>query len=661
MKKYKNKKKLIISIMLLISLVIGIGYAYLTSNLSISGQTEVVKNTWNIHFENLIVSDGSVTASTPATIDNNYTIINYGVILSRPGDYYEFTVDIKNDGSVSGKVNTSTLSGLTADAEKVIDYSIKYIDETPVSINDIIMPNTKKTIKVRIYYKKDIENDEIPSSNLNLSLTYSIQFVQGKKPMDINKRINQLMYSYPDCFTKYEGEVTDEAGNTKMASNVYINKCYTTGVFNFGGFCWRLIRTTESGGAKLLYNGESKNGRCYDIPSHKGPTSTSNSSMSISSMTGDYLYGELFTYDQNNSTFTLKNTFTTNISNESADTLIGKYTCITTSDTCSTIYYIHSISQSSVFYTSYTVSSIVPFYMGYSSFNSTSTSPSMVGYMFNKTNNNISSGTPASNALAGNDVSYSNGTYTLLPADGETELSTSLDNNHRYTCNNTTGTCSSVRYYYQISDYSTYNYYIILNGSENISEELNSLINNDNVNKYNSAIKGVLDSWYAQHLDKYTSKIEDVVYCNPRDIRDYSGWNPNNDINGSYLYFSDSSNNKSLVCNNITDQFSISNNKAKLIYPVGLPTSAEVRNNGDNSFYRTYYANENELWILTPTYYHNNNAYLQYLYDGNIISNGNINSKIASSKEGIRPVISLKSNNIIVDGAGTEYSPFVID
>ena len=117
---YYNKRKLSISILLILLLAIGIGYAYLTSNLSITGSTEVVANTWNIHFENLNVSTGSVTATTPASIQSNNVDITYAITLSRPKEYYEFTVDIKNDGTLPGKVSISTLNGITTAAELII-------------------------------------------------------------------------------------------------------------------------------------------------------------------------------------------------------------------------------------------------------------------------------------------------------------------------------------------------------------------------------------------------------------------------------------------------------------------------------------------------------------------------------------------------------------
>ena len=56
-------------------LFISIGYAYLSATLSINGHTKLSANTWDIHFENLSVKEGSVTAVTPAAIQTNTTNI----------------------------------------------------------------------------------------------------------------------------------------------------------------------------------------------------------------------------------------------------------------------------------------------------------------------------------------------------------------------------------------------------------------------------------------------------------------------------------------------------------------------------------------------------------------------------------------------------------
>ena len=129
----RKDDKYIILVFLFILLVIGIGYAYLTSNLSITGATNVAGNTWDIHFDNLNITNGSVTAITPATINpSDNTKISYTVLLNRPGDYYEFTVDMVNSGTLPGKV---TLVELT-----ILPYSKKITLETLLLDNSAIAP-----------------------------------------------------------------------------------------------------------------------------------------------------------------------------------------------------------------------------------------------------------------------------------------------------------------------------------------------------------------------------------------------------------------------------------------------------------------------------------------------------------------------------------------
>ena len=100
-----NKYLIIIAISLVF--LITIGYAFLSTTLTINGASTINEVTWDVHFENVVVKTGSVTAETPV-IDTNKTTVTYGVTLSNPGDYYEFTVDVKNDGSVDAMIDTIT-------------------------------------------------------------------------------------------------------------------------------------------------------------------------------------------------------------------------------------------------------------------------------------------------------------------------------------------------------------------------------------------------------------------------------------------------------------------------------------------------------------------------------------------------------------------------
>ena len=176
-----NKNKLLLNMILIIILTIGIGYAYLTSNLSINGTSEIASNVWDIHFDNLKVSDGSVSAINEATINSNKTDITYSIRLSRPKDYYEFTVDVVNAGTLPGKVSISTLSGINSEYQNIIDYSIKYIGGAPVNVDDILNTGRSKKIRVRVFYKDNINASDLPSSNINLNLTYTLQYIQSNE------------------------------------------------------------------------------------------------------------------------------------------------------------------------------------------------------------------------------------------------------------------------------------------------------------------------------------------------------------------------------------------------------------------------------------------------------------------------------------------------
>lgn len=54
-----------------------------------------------MHFENITVQDGSIEA----TIAEDKTTINYEMELLEPGDFYIFTVDMVNSGSIDAMID----------------------------------------------------------------------------------------------------------------------------------------------------------------------------------------------------------------------------------------------------------------------------------------------------------------------------------------------------------------------------------------------------------------------------------------------------------------------------------------------------------------------------------------------------------------------------
>lgn len=64
----------------------------------------------------------------------------------------------------------------------------------------------------------------------------------------------------------------------------------------FGGYCWKIVRTTDTGGTKLIYNGEPIDGKCSNTSSSYIGSSAFNAS-STSPADFGYMYGERYDFD----------------------------------------------------------------------------------------------------------------------------------------------------------------------------------------------------------------------------------------------------------------------------------------------------------------------------------------------------------------------------
>jgi hypothetical protein len=156
-------------------------------------------------------------------------------------------------------------------------------------------------------------------------------------------------------------------------------------------------------------------------------------------------------------------------------------------------------------------------------------------------------------------------------------------------------------------------------------------------------------------MTKYTSYLEDTIYCNNRSpmAEDTSFNGPNGnirnpiDINTKFMYYSDFS--PDLSCRQDTDKFSVSNPKAKQKYPVNLLTSHEMalfNNNQAREVAESFYTG-------TRTSYNGNN--------GTTVIATYYGSSYGSSYYGIVPAISLKYGTQYISGTGTTEDPYVVD
>ena len=449
-----------------------------------------------------LTNQGSTLKNLKGTIELYAT--NGGVYNNLKWQELSTATSVKDGSSANGMVKSTLVSGLTIKTKETKTWYIGvWISEIDADQRNTDKGKFGGTVTFGVsenFVSTKLKKNAILDTNIDFS-----QISSDTNGKGIYIRSGTENDTYPIYY--YRGAVDN--------NNVL-----------FANFCWKIVRTTETGGIKLIYNGVPSNGTCNN--------------------TGD----------------------STQIST--------------------------------------------------SAFNTKYNSPAYVGYMYGTpyTYSTKSMSSVTDTYYYGNDVTYENGTYTLINTITSNSWSSIYNTsdgiyNHHYTCLSTGSTCSSV-YYIYYTDSSTA-YYITLTDGKKVEDALSEMLD---YNTNNSTIKTVIDNWYSENMTNYTNKLEDTVWCNDRSIYTLNGWDPNggvtsgNSWNIYSLLFSAynrvwNTHSPSLTCSRNIDKFttSTSNGNGKLDYPVGLLTADEImlsgaRSGTSNNSYYLYTGNS--WWVGSP-------------------------------------------------------------
>ena len=181
MKKIRRKvNKPLLYFVFFVFASVTVGYAALSTTLSITGKGTLSKNSWDIHFENLVIVDnGASVVTTAPTIDSTKTKVSFNITLSKPGDTYEFTVDAVNKGTIDAMLSGFSATSLTTDQQKYLTYTVTYSDGATISTKDYLKKGTSETIRVRVRFRDDLTSADLPSSAETLNLTATLVYVQA--------------------------------------------------------------------------------------------------------------------------------------------------------------------------------------------------------------------------------------------------------------------------------------------------------------------------------------------------------------------------------------------------------------------------------------------------------------------------------------------------
>ena len=171
-----------------------------------------------------------------------------------------------------------------------------------------------------------------------------------------------------DAAKNYLDLYTGEGADTYANPVYYYKGAVQNNNVLFGGFCWKIVRTTDTGGVKIVYNGVQKDGSCnntgtdsqigtsafnveYNTPSSVGYMFLVSYMVSKKSMSSEsnIVFGNSFTYS--NGTYKLTSTKTIATWSSGYNTINNNhYTCMSTGTSCTELYYVYYTDSSTAYY-----------------------------------------------------------------------------------------------------------------------------------------------------------------------------------------------------------------------------------------------------------------------------------------------------------------------
>ena len=177
--KYNYKTRFLIPLFVLVCVALGLGYAYLRTDLSIVGVTKLKDNEWNVHFDNIQPVEGSVEPVTAPAI-SELTTVSFSAQLENPGDKYEFYIDVVNSGTIDAQIGSITMQPeLSEDDAKYFNYELNYDSGFPVKVDDVLLVGRTRTIKVSFKYLESADTSNYPDEDKSFNINVTLGYVQS--------------------------------------------------------------------------------------------------------------------------------------------------------------------------------------------------------------------------------------------------------------------------------------------------------------------------------------------------------------------------------------------------------------------------------------------------------------------------------------------------
>lgn len=175
----ERKEKRFILFLLVAVVFMTVGFAAYEGALNINGTVKIQSNKWSVLYDSASYQESadSVAANSKTVAADNYT---FDVTLSKPGDFYEATVAVKNDGTFGAEITGITMSTLTEAQQKYLTYTVTYDGTTYTETNDALAlalnAGESKDMVVKVAYIQPADSQDLPSEETTVTVTGSIAY-----------------------------------------------------------------------------------------------------------------------------------------------------------------------------------------------------------------------------------------------------------------------------------------------------------------------------------------------------------------------------------------------------------------------------------------------------------------------------------------------------
>ena len=175
MESERKSKGIIIGVLCAVIVFMSIGFAALSSQLTIRGNA-TISDTWNVQIASITKKEGSTGVTETDQPTHTATTANFNVSLKEPGDYAIYTVTVKNTGSLDAVLTTITeTEGEGGSA--AIKYTV-----TPGAGSEqgstLAKTNGIHTFDVKVEYLSTAVGENAPEANASKSLSVTLDYNQ---------------------------------------------------------------------------------------------------------------------------------------------------------------------------------------------------------------------------------------------------------------------------------------------------------------------------------------------------------------------------------------------------------------------------------------------------------------------------------------------------